>query len=321
MFDWNDLRAFLAVARGGSTLAAAKVLGINQTTVARRIEALEANLGLKLFERTQSGSRLTEAGQTLVADADGVERAAEGFAHQAQALQRGMAGSLRVTVNEILGNAFLTPALMEFRRLYPEIRIDTLVTDAFLDLDKGEADVAIRGTAAPLADSDLISRKLSDVEWAVYCSRDYAIRHGVPTRPEDLGRHVLIGGEGSLAMMPVMQWIQAQAPDAEVHTRSSSLTNLMVASRAGLGIAPLPVMAADQEPELCRCMEIAGMASAVYVMVRADMKDVRRVRVFIDFLAPHFAALRRTYEVRGEAVQAANLRYVAEARAALAEEA
>ncbi|MET0272558.1 MAG: LysR family transcriptional regulator, partial [Phenylobacterium sp.] len=89
MFDWNDLKAFLAVARGGSTLGAAKALGINQTTVARRIESLEADLGLKLFERGQSGSRLTEAGRDLMGEAEKVEAAAGGFVNRASAHQRG----------------------------------------------------------------------------------------------------------------------------------------------------------------------------------------------------------------------------------------
>src|SRR5512141_2716795 len=97
MFDWNDLKAFLAVARGGSTLAAAKALGINQTTVARRIEALEAALGLKLFERGQAGSRLTEAGRDLMAEAEKVEQASAAFRSRASSHQRGLQGSLRIT--------------------------------------------------------------------------------------------------------------------------------------------------------------------------------------------------------------------------------
>jgi DNA-binding transcriptional LysR family regulator len=319
LFDWNDLKAFLAVARGGSTLAAARALKINQTTVARRIEALEADVGLKLFERGQAGSRLTEAGQVLIGEAEAVERATEGFAHQAQALQRGASGSLRVTINEALANVFLAPALGEFRRLYPDIKVEMLVGDAFLDLSKGEADVAIRGTANLLPDSDLVSRKLSDIDWAVYCSRDYAIRHGTPTRPEEMNRHVLIGGEGAMTRMPAMVWMSAQAPEAEVHTRSNSLTNLAVAIRAGLGLAPLPKLVADQEPELVRCMDIQDFPSAVFILIRPDMRDAPRVRAFIDFMSPHFAAMRRTLEEKGRANQAANADHVAQARAALGE--
>nr|QQZ50489.1 LysR family transcriptional regulator [Phenylobacterium glaciei] len=111
MFDWNDLKAFLAVARGGSTLAASKTLKINQTTVARRIEALEASVGLKLFERGQTGSRLTEAGEDLLAEAERMEAAAEAFGSRASAHQRGLAGTLKVTSTEILANLAITPAL------------------------------------------------------------------------------------------------------------------------------------------------------------------------------------------------------------------
>jgi len=96
MFDWNDLKAFLAVARGGSTLAAAKSLGVNQTTVARRIEALETALALKLFERGQSGSRLTEIGRDLIAEAEKVEQCAKALQSRAETHGRGLSGTLRV---------------------------------------------------------------------------------------------------------------------------------------------------------------------------------------------------------------------------------
>jgi DNA-binding transcriptional LysR family regulator len=315
MFDWNDLKAFLAVARGGSTLAASKALNVNQTTISRRIEALEVALSLKLIERGQTGSRLTEVGQALLVEAEAVERATEGLVHQAMQLQRGMTGSLRVTVNETLANIFLAPALWDFRELYPDIKVEMLIGDAFLDLEKGEADVAIRGTGATLPNSDLVSRKLTDIEWAAYCSRQYAVAHGLPAGPDELNRHVIIGGEGHLSHMPVMQWMAAKGLEAEVHTRSNSLSNLAVAAKAGLGVAPLPKLAAEQDPDLCRCFEIVELLSSVFIVVRADMKDVPRVRAFIDFMTPHFGARRRLLEEKGRQNQADNAQYLAQARA------
>jgi molybdate transport repressor ModE-like protein len=314
MFDWNDLRAFLAVGRGGSTLAAAKALKVNQTTVARRIEALEAALGLKLFERGQGGSRLTEAGQALIVEAEAVERACEGFGHQARALQRGMTGSLRVTVNEAMANVFVAPALADFRRLYPDIKVEMIVGDDFLDLEKGEADVAIRGTTT-LEDSSLVGRKLADVPWAVYCGRAYAVEHGFPATPEEMNDHWLIGGDGRLAGMPGLVWMQEHAPRGEVHTKSSTLTNLVVAVRSGLGIAPLPMLIADHEPDMVRCFELADFPSMTYVLTRADMRDVPRVRAFIDFLVPHFTAIRMKLEETGRRLQAEIHDAVAKARA------
>lgn len=310
MFDWNDLKPFLAVARGGSTLAGAKALKINQTTVARRIEALEAALGVKLFERGQAGSRLTEAGRALIVEAEAVERACQGFGHQVHALRRGMAGSLRVTINEAMANIFLAPALADFRRLYPDIKVDMLVGDEFLDLAKGEADVAIRASES-LADSDLVGRKLTDIGFGVYCGVGYAIERGFPTSVEQVNDHWLIGGDGRMAGMPAVAWISEQAPRAEIHNRSSTLTNMVVAVRSGLGVAPLPTLVADHEPGVMRCFDLPEFRSAIHVLTRADMREVPRVRAFIDFLVPHFNTVRARVDETARRVQA-------EARAAVA---
>src|SRR5205085_9006743 len=141
-----------------------KSLGVNQTTVARRVEALEAALALKLFERGQTGSRLTEAGRDLMAEAEKVERSARDFETRAQAHQRGMAGSLRITCIEMMANMTLTPAIAEFRRLYPEVQVDLVISDQQLDIEACEADLAIRsGTALPI--SNLVARKLVDYQF------------------------------------------------------------------------------------------------------------------------------------------------------------
>src|SRR5215218_2481910 len=157
MYDWNDLKAFLAVARGGSTLAGAKTLGVNQTTVARRIESLENDLRLKLFERGQTGSRLTEVGQSLIAEAEKVEQAAIRFDNFAAGQLRGVGGSLRMTTNELVANTMVIPALVEFRKVHPDVQVDLVITDRQMDLENGEADLAIRTTQA-LAASDLVAR-------------------------------------------------------------------------------------------------------------------------------------------------------------------
>lgn len=310
MFDWNDLKAFLAVARAGSTLAAAKALSVNQTTIARRMEALETAIGLKLIERGQAGSRLTEAGEALLPEAEAVEKATEGFAHQARALHRGVTGSLRVTINESLANVFLAPALAEFRRLYPDIKVEMLVGDTFLDVAKGEADVAIRGTTA-LVDSDLVSRRLTHIPWAIYGSLDYVLRHGRPIGRDDFNDHVLVGGEGRMVEMPALKWLSRLAPRAEVHTRSNSLTNLMVAVKAGLGLAPLPMLVADHEPDLVRMTVIDDLPSATYLLTRADLKDTPRVRAFLDFLTPNFLSFQKAMTARGDANQAELAREIA----------
>jgi DNA-binding transcriptional LysR family regulator len=296
MFNWNDLRHFLAVARSGSTLGGSKMLGVDQTTVARRIEALEAALSLKLFERGQSGSRLTEAGSALLPKAEAAERAMEAVDSQAAASARGMTGIVRVTANEITANLVVTPALVEFRRLYPDIRVDLITTDRFLDLDAGDADVAIRGSAA-LAESSLVGRKVANVPWVLYCSTGYIERHGRPSSVEDLAHHALIGADGELTRIPTMGWMLDLAPSATIATRSTSLMNLLHAMKAGLGIAPLPLPLAGLEPDLVPCCPAAGVFNTgIWVLTTGALKTVPRVRAFIDFIAPHISATMRRLE-------------------------
>ena len=323
MFDWNDLRAFLAVAREGSTLGAARVMGVNQTTVARRIEALEQALELKLFERGQTGSRLTAAAQALFAHAEQVEAAAGGFETQVQSLRRGVTGVIRVTANESLANLAMVQAIADFRRVYPNCTVELIVADSFLDLASGEADVAVRGTAGGLPDSNLIARKLVDIEWGIYAGREYAQRHGVPRKPSDLANHILVGGEGLVEHMPPMRWMVSHAPNAEVHCRSSSLTNLAYAIRSGLGVAPLPCLVADHDPELVRCLgPVPDLPSSCWVVTRPDVKDTPRIRAFIDFLTPHFQTTCRQLTERGRAVQAEAAQFIASlAKTSLAGEA
>lgn len=299
MFDWNDLKAFLAVARGGSTLAASKALAVNQTTVARRVESLEAALSLKLFERGQSGSRLTEAGRDLLAEGEKVERAAQTFDSRAKAHQRGMAGSIRITCIEILANMAVTPAIGEFRKLHPEVHIDLMVTDQPLDLQAGEADLAVRAVQA-LPNSDLIAKKIVDYEFALYCARDYAERAGVPATLADLINHDLIGGDAGLDMVPAMIWMFEQVGGKAPVSRSNSMSNLVHAVRAGLGIAPLPCVVADADSRLVRCSEcIESAVSTSYILVRRELKDTPRVRVLIDFLVPYMQADMKVRLERG----------------------
>lgn len=304
MFDWNDTKAFLAVARGGSTLAAAKALGVNQTTAARRIEALEAALGLKLFERGQTGSRLTEAGQDLLLEAEKVERAARGLASRAEAYQRGLTGVIKLTATEVVANTSVTPAIGAFRPLYPDLQINLLITDQMLDIAAGEADLAIRsGIEMPV--SDLVARKIADYDFALYCNRDYAARCGTPASPAALCDHELIGADGAAGDLPGVRWMFAHAAGKAPATRSSSMTNLIHAVRAGLGIAPLPCLLADADPSLIRCSEpIAEAQSHSWVVTRRELKDTPRIRAFIDFLVPFMQEDVRAREAHNRTVRA-----------------
>jgi DNA-binding transcriptional LysR family regulator len=292
MYDWNDLRHFLAVARTGSTLAASRVLGVNQTTAARRVSVLEKALGMKLFDRRQAGYTLTEDGQELLAAAERVEVEANAFAAEVGAIGRRVSGVIRVTTAEGLANVVLVPALRAFRQLHPEVRIDLVVDERRLDLARGAADVALRTGPRP-TEHGLVGRRLIAMGWAAYCSRDYAERQGCPGDVDSLCRHAVIGAEGAIASLPGWTWLQQAAPEAEVVARSSSITNMISAVKAGLGVSVLPCVLADSDPALVRCMgPIEGARSDLWLLTREELRKVPRIRVFLDFVAAHIADMR-----------------------------
>ena len=180
MFEWSDLRHYLAVARSGSTLSAAKILGCNQTTVARRIAALEEALGEKLFDKTAGGYRLTEVGSAMMQNAERVEAEAEGFSRMVAQRSRKLLGMIRVTTNDVLADCLLTPWLREFTQRFPVVQVETVITDRQLDLSRGEADIALRAatlSSGPMGDG-VVVRRLATGKWGVYVSKAYAAENG-----------------------------------------------------------------------------------------------------------------------------------------------
>lgn len=307
MFDWNDVKALLAVARGGSTAAAARELGVNQTTVARRLEALERDLDVRLVERSQTGASLTEAGLGLVVECEAMERAALALRQKVAAHRRGVSGAIRVTLSEMLAASVITPLLPEFRALYPDVTLELVVTDAMLDLESGEADVAFRG-ARELPDSNLVARKVSETDWTLYCSRDYAARVGLPASPLGLKDHVVIGGTDEPQTIPGLSSFLQAAPGVSPTIKSTSMTNLFASIRAGLGIGPMPTILADADPDLMQVFApLPDSRASTWIVTRPELKDAPRVRAFIDFFAPRIAQLSRDFEERAAAARAAVL--------------
>jgi len=293
MFDWDDLRVFTAVARCGSTLAASRLLGISQTTVARRLDRLERQLGVELFRRQQSGCLLTSSGADLLPLAERVQAEAEVFADRAAQRTRGLSGIIRVTTNEVFANLILTPALAEFAELHPSIRVQLIVTNEMLDLLKGEADIAVRAGVRPTEDG-LLVRKLGVSSWAFYCASQYAATQGTPASLDELKAHNVVAGEGNIANAPAIKWVLDNSPPSKIQSYSNSLSNLVVAIESGLGIGPLPIIVGDREPDLMRCFSPPREFDGEVLLVsRADLSDLPTVRAFKEFIAPRISSLRQ----------------------------
>lgn len=282
--DWNDLRYFLAVADHGSTLAAGRALRVSQTTVARRIAALEESLGLLLFEKRQAGYTLTPAGEELVDRARNVEAATEGFAEASAALARDTSGVVRITTQEIFANTLLGPILRELHELHPDIVIEIDTRQELLDLGEGEADIGLRSTASEQP-AGVVGRSICIDDWTLYCSRDYADRHGVPRTRDDLKKHAIIGGGGGKLWLHYEAWLRALGLEGQVAMHHATSTGLLSAIRSGFGIAVLPCIVADADPDLIQCVPPRDDHNrSLWLLTHERVRHTPRVRLVIDFL-------------------------------------
>lgn len=302
MFEWGDLRHFLAVAKSGSTLSAAKILGVNQTTVARRIAALEEALGEKLFEKTAGGYRLTELGSAMVQSAERVESEVEGFSRMVAQRSRKLLGMIRVTTNDVLADCLLTPWLREFTQRFPVVQVETIITDRQMDLSRGEADIALRAATlsqGPLGDN-VVVRRLATGKWGVYASRAYVADNGLPTNPDELAAHPIIAGSGELSRFDPAFMKQVKAKGAVIRQASSSILNIAGAIKSGLGCGPLPCVLGELDPELQLCFLFDEADFALLLITREEMRNLPHVRAFNDFIASRTSALRHMIEGRAQ---------------------
>lgn len=285
-WDWNDARYFLAVAESGTTLGAARALGVNQTTCARRIAALEAALGLSLFDRSASGYALTPEGEAVLAPARALAEAAAQFDSGAQAARRTGLGAIRLTTSDALGDTVAAPAIAAFRAHHPELVIELDITDRLVDIAAGEADIALRGSLIAGNDPGLIQKRLPDMRWGFYCSLAYAEANGAPGDPEALARHPLATLGGA-----VVEAVRREAPHARIVDVTNSIGALGAVLRAGYCVGLLPCMTGDGDPMLRRCF-VMDVAAPLWLVYAERLRGRPEARAFLDFLLSHVEALR-----------------------------
>lgn len=292
MFDWNDLKYFLAVARSGSTLSAAKSLRVNQSTVHRRLGELERQLRCELVRRHPTGYRLTELGEYVHAYATRLEAAAADFERAVSAQSNETRGTVKVTCPEVVGSRLIGARLIEkFNARYPDVRIEFIMSDRILELGTGEADIAIRAKR-PL-ETELVGRKIADSPWAVYASQSYVARHGTIENAAQIDRHSVVMFSGALSDHHAAQWIKSVAPKAHVAARANSVAGLLPSVKSGAGLAPMPTIVGDSEPDLVRVLNLGQeMATPFYLLTHRDLRRTPRIRALFDFIIEHIDEVR-----------------------------
>ncbi|QCB47146.1 LysR family transcriptional regulator [Hydrogenophaga sp. PAMC20947] len=291
-FQWDDLQHFLAVAHQGSTLAAGRALGVDQSTVQRRLAELERQIGQSLVQRHPMGYRLTEFGQEMLPFAETVESAVLAFERQIGTLAGETSGVIRMTCPEPIVNRITQTGMLDrFHARHPALKVQFVMSDKYMDLRQGDADVALR--SGDTDDGELVGRKIGDSLWAVYASKAYIAKHGQPERIEDLASHAMVGFDDSMAKHRLSQWLREVAPGAELASRSTSVLGLIYSVKAGLGVGALPMALGDAEDDLVRVFGPVNELTRIWRMLTTpELRRTPRVSAFFDFVIDEIETLR-----------------------------
>lgn len=281
--NWDDVRIFLAVARAGQILGAARRLGINHATVSRRVAALEADLKVRLFRRLTTGSELTPAGERFLEVAERME--AEMIAARADLAADGdeVSGTVRIGAPDGFGVAYLAPRLGALTSQYRDLSVQLVPVPRSFSLSRREADIAI--TVDRPSEGRLVAGKLVDYTLGLYASKRYAAEHGLPARAEDLTAHGLVGYVADLVIDPALDYAPEFSPDWNARFSVSSALGQVEAVRAGAGIGILHSFIARDHDDLIRVDAIPSIRRAYWLVYHESVRPLRRIQAVSSFIS------------------------------------
>ncbi len=292
----GDLPLILALSRARTLAGAAEKLGVDLSTVFRRLNALESRLQVRLFDRSTRGYQLTAAGQRAASTAERVETELLALDRDISGRDQQLSGVVRVTASETFSYAVLPGLFATFHAAHPLIRIVLTIDNRVMDLSRREADVALR-VRRPL-DTDLFGRKLTGIAWAFYGPRDGAVSLRRDGRAFNFARHTVIGWDEP-ARMVAADWLGANVPPERIGLRANSLVHQLRAVAAGLGIALLPCYLGDGEPGVRRISGVlADLESELWIVTHQDLKNTARIRAFLTVVGDAIVSARRDFEGR-----------------------
>ena len=280
--NWDDVRVFLAIARHGQILGAARSLGLNHATVARRLTALEESLGSRLVHRRTVGTELTGDGERFLEAAELMESASLA-ATEAAGGDSIVEGVVRIGAPDGFGVAFLAPRIGELVERHPGLRVELVPVPRTFSLSRREADIAV--TLERPREGRLIARKLTDYRLGLYASRAYLARHGTPAELPDLAQHRLVGYVGDLLFTASLDYTAEFLKDWQSAVSVSSAMGQTEAVRAGAGIGILHGFMARHDSNLVPVLPERSLTRSYWTVVHEDLRTIRRVALVSDFLA------------------------------------
>ena len=288
--DWDNLRVFLAVARSRTLSGAARKLGVNQTTVTRRLDALEARLGARLFDRSQTGVKPTPAAAEVVAVAERVEENVASIERQIAGQDMRLTGELRVTTIDMC--AYYDVELFEtFSRRFPEIELEVSVGYFPRNLTRREADVAIRWTDKP--PEHLVGHQVASAEYAIYAAKSLLENHSDRAPLDELP---WIDWDIANNARLTALWMRKHIPPTQVVCRYDMALGLHAAIRSGIGVGFMPCAYGDADPLLKRIRPVEpDFGIGIWLLTHPDLRSTARVRAFMEHASNYFTSRRARF--------------------------
>ncbi len=284
--EWNDIHLVMIVCREGSLSGAARILGVNHSTVFRRVAAIEEKLGVRLFERLPSGYEMTDSGEAMLESGEHIENEVFNLSRTLIGNDLQLNGAIRVAVPDALLTNILMPHLTIFTQKYPDIELEIAVSNHPMSLVKREADIAVRATTSP--PDSAIGRRICSMATAIYGSTNYLnkFRKGNDNfKINDLENYTWLLPDDNLAHLSIINLVDQKHSNATVGLRCNNLPGLYEATRQSLGIAALPCFLADPDPLLERISPpIDKLSSEIWLLTHQDLKKTARIRALMDFL-------------------------------------
>lgn len=296
-FDWDDLKSFLGVARSGRLTAAASRLGLDHSTLSRRLGALEHALKAKLFDRSPAGYTLTEQGRRLLPIAEEMERLSLGAGEAVGGTAASVEGVVRIGSPEGFGSYFLAPRIAALKTRFPGLAVQLVAASAVFSLSRRDADVVIAVSRPPAG--RLEASKLIDYDLALYAAPSYLDARPPIRSADDLEGHLFVSYIGELLHFPELDFLQHVAPGGATSLESSNLVAQLKATLAGAGLCVLPAFLAREEPGLVRVLaDQVHLTRSLWLTVHQDLAELARIRAVVRFIRTEVEAARAFFQLR-----------------------
>ncbi len=289
--SWDEFRLVKAIADARSLVGAAETLGLNHSTIFRRLGAVEDALGARLFERSRSGYQPTAAGEEMVALAAGMSESVVEFERRVAGRDVKPSGELRITTVDSMAVYLLPPILARFRQLNPGVHLDIILASQPLNLSRRDADVAIRATNEP--SETLVGRRIGAIRWAIYASPKVAAEFGARTAEEA----PWVGFGDNLGSLIGKRWTERHIGQRRQVCRVNSVLSMAESIAAGAGAGVLPCFIGNGRSDLTRIGEpIAELDVGLWILTHPDLRHSARVRAFTDYVGGELVKLRKVLE-------------------------